>query len=388
MRWIKRILLSLVVIVLLAIVALYSTGNKHVLNGLTKTYLIGKSKPDIDDREYFSTSTMAADKPEPWPIHSKYNLVPIPPEFIAGVDSMETTALLVFKNDSLLFEKYWGGYDEHTSSNSFSMAKSFCSILIGKAIEEGYIQSLDQRVGDYIPEFSEGENAKLTIRHLLQMASGIPFGESYNSPFGYMAKAYYGTNLTEETMRFRVEKEPGTFWIYEGGNTVLLGMILKEATGRTVSDYFFQKVWSCIGAEDAAHWNLDRQGGMEKTFSGFYATARDYARVGKLYLHEGVWENDTVISPSFVRESLSPNMIADAKGEACTWYGYHWWLGKYNEKNFFSCRGMRGQYIAVIPEDNLIVVRLGHNQRPERVAHMPPDLFMYLDIASAIANSK
>ncbi len=387
MRLLKKTFLSLVAIVLIAFIALYATGNKHVLNGFTKTYLIGKSKPDIDDKEYFATSTINADNPQAWPKHSNYNNGTIAQEMAATMQSMQTTAFLVFKNDSLLFEKYWNDTDEHTTSNSFSMAKSFCAMLIGKAIDEGYIKNLDQRVGDFIPEFSQGKNASLTIRHLLQMASGIPFGESYNSPFGYMAKAYYGDDLVAETMKFTIEKEPGTFWIYEGGNTVLLGIILKKATGRTVSEYFFQKIWSCIGAEDAAYWNLDKAGGMEKTFSGFYATARDYGRIGKLYLHNGICENDTVISASFVQESIAPNMVQDATGQPCTWYGLHWWLGQYKEKDFFSCRGMRGQYIAVIPEDNLILVRLGHNQQPERIDHIPTDLFMYLDIAASVANS-
>ncbi|MFN0032620.1 MAG: serine hydrolase domain-containing protein [Flavobacteriales bacterium] len=387
MRHLRRIIIALIASILLAALALVVTGNKHVLNGITKTYLIGKGKPDIDDMEYFATSTIKADKPEPWPIHSKYNLSVIPSTFMASVDSMQTTALLVFKNDSLLFEQYWNGYDVNTKSNSFSMAKSFCAMLIGKAIDEGYIKSLDQPVGDFIPEFSEGKNSMLTIKHLLQMTSGIPFGESYGSPFGYMAKAYYGDDLVNETMKYRVEREPGTFWIYEGGNSVLLGMILKKATGRTPSEYFFQKVWSCIGAENDAHWNLDHEGGLEKTFSGFYATARDFARLGKLYEHEGVWETDTVIPTDFAKLCVAPNMIIDSSGEPCTWYGMHWWLGKYMGNDFFSCRGMRGQYIAVVPGEQLIVVRLGHNQRPERVDHMPPDLYMYLDIATAIVGA-
>jgi CubicO group peptidase (beta-lactamase class C family) len=386
MRWIKKILIGLVVIIALAVVALLVTGNSHILTGLTKTYLLGKSKPDIDDMSYFDTSTIPADKPEPWPLHSKYNLGSIPKDKMAAVDSMGTTAFLVFKNDSLLFEKYWDGTDEHTKTNTFSMAKSFCAMLVGKAIEEGYIKNLDQKVGDFIPEFNEGKNAELTIRHLMQMASGIPYGESYGNPFGFMAKAYFGKDLIKETLKYKVVEQPGTLWNYEGGNTILLGMIIKKATGRTVSDYFFQKIWSCIGAEESAHWNLDRAGGMEKTFSGFYATARDYARVGKLYEHSGVWGIDTILPPAFVQECITPNGIKDETGEPCTWYGLHWWLGNYNGEPFFSCRGMRGQYIAVVPSLNLIMVRTGHEQKPERVAHMPPDLFMYLDIAKAIAN--
>lgn len=385
MRLLKKILTVLLVIIGLGIVALYVTGNSHVLNGIGKTYLIGKSKPDIDDMKYFEVSDIQADKPEAWAMHQRYNLMALPPQYNGLLDSLETTAFLVFRNDSLLFEKYWSGADEKTLSNSFSMAKSFTAILIGIAIDEGYIRDLDQPVSDFIPEFNEGMNARLTIRHLLQMASGIPFGESYASPLGYMAKAYYGKDLEEETMKFRVEKEPGTYWVYEGGNSVLLGMILKKATGRTVSEYFFQKVWSCIGAEHEAHWNLDTYKGLEKTFSGFYASARDFARIGKLYMHEGVWEHDTIVNPDFVRQCIAPNGIPDEHGESCSWYGLHWWLGESAGKKFFSCRGMRGQYIICVPDDNLIIVRLGHQQSKERVGHMPPDMQEYIRLARILA---
>jgi CubicO group peptidase (beta-lactamase class C family) len=388
MSILKKVFIGIGVLLLLAVIALYATGNEHVLNGIGKTYLIGKSKPDIDDMEYFSVSDIKADHPEAWPMHSKYNLGKISQEHSAKVDSMETTALLVFKDDSLLFEQYWNHTDEKTLSNSFSMAKSFTAMLIGKAIQEGYIKSLDEPVSDFLPQFKDGMAASLTIRHLLEMSSGIPFGESYNSPFGYMAKAYYGDDLEKETMRFMVEKTPGTFWTYEGGNTVLLGMILRKATGRTPSEYFFQKIWSCVGAENDAHWNLDHEGGLEKTFSGFYATARDFARIGKLYEHNGVWDSDTLLPQAFVQECITPNNVVDEKGEGCNWYGLHWWLGEHGGDKFFSCRGMRGQYIAVIPDKHIIMVRLGHNQNKERTAHMPPDLFMYLDIAKELADQK
>lgn len=386
MRILKRIFFIIISLMLIAALGLYFSGNKHVLNGITKTYFVGKSKPDIDDMSYFDVSTIKADHSEPWAMHASYNLGKIPEKYLPLLDSMETTALLVFKDDALLFEKYWGHTDEKTSSNSFSMAKSFTAMLVGKAVQEGFLKSLDQPVGDFLPEFREGLGAALTIRHLLQMTSGIPFGESYSSPFGFMARSYYGDDLEALTMKFKVEQAPGTLWAYEGGNTILLGLILEKATGRTVSDYFFQKIWSCIGAENDAHWNLDKEKGLAKTFSGFYATPRDFARIGKLYLQNGVWGKDTVLDPTFVNNCLTPVGVPDINGETCNWYGLHWWLGEHANKKFFSCRGMRGQYIVVVPQDSLIVVRLGHQQSMERTNHMPPDLYSYLEIAESIVN--
>lgn len=385
MRILKGFFTTLIAIVVIAVAALYFTGNKHILTGLRQTYLIGKNKPDIFDRKFFATGEIKADHPEPWPMHGNYNLMSFDTEDFDFVKSMGTTAFLVFQNDSLLFEKYYENTDVETTSNSFSMAKSFTSILIGKAIDEGYIQSIDQKVSDFLPEYSSGLDAELTIKNLLQMASGIPFGESYSSPFGYMAKAYYGKNLKEETFKYHTEKTPGTFWVYEGGNTVLLGMILEKATGRKVSDYFFEKVWSCIGAEYSAYWNLDHEGGLAKTYTGVYATARDFARIGKLYEHNGIWENDTVVSPEYVRQSVTPCNIPDSTNTPASWYGYQWWLGEHNGSRLFSARGMRGQYIIVLPEENLIVVRLGHQQAKERQNNMPTDMFRYIDIAKELA---
>jgi CubicO group peptidase (beta-lactamase class C family) len=392
MRILKLILKSLLVLIVLAIVGLYVSGNGHVLKGLRSTYLIGRSMPDIDDKDYFETSTIKADKPEPWGIHKRYGFISLNPEEEQLHEQYKSTAFLVIHKDSILFEKYWEGTDETTVTNSFSMAKSMTGSLIGVAIREGYIQSVDQKVGDFLPEFKEGKGAELTIKHLLQMASGIPFGESYGNPFGFMARAYFGGDLVEETMKFSVTTTPGEGWVYEGGNTILLGMILKKATGRTVSEYFHQKIWSCIGAENDAYWNLDNYKGMEKVFSGFYATARDFAKFGKLYEHNGILGPDTIVPPAFVKESITPGMMVDitpekSQNEKNYWYGYQTWLGEYKGHDYFSFRGLRGQYVIIIPELEMIVVRIGHLQSNERLRHMPIDLEEYVAMGERIIDA-
>jgi hypothetical protein len=383
--WAKRLLLSVFLLFGLLVVGLMVTDNSHVFTGFSKTYLIGKPIPDIDDMPMFDVSNIQADLPVAWPLSPRLNQTAPSKAQWSLMESMETTAFLVFHKDTLLFEQYWldGGRD--VVNNSFSMAKSFTSMMIGKAIDEGYIQSIDQPVGDFLAEFKDGKNGELTIRHLLSMTSGIPFGEDYGNPLGYMAKAYYGNDLLGATKGFSVERTPGTFWAYEGGNTVLLGMIIKEVTGRTPSEYFFQKFWSCIGAEKDAHWNLDKPNGFEKTFSGFYATARDYARVGKLMMNRGIWQSDTLLSPSYIDECFKPCMAKDEDEVPCTWYGLQWWMGQHQGLNFQSARGLRGQYIIMIPELDLLVVRLGHKEGKERVAHMPSDLLVYIEAARNIS---
>jgi CubicO group peptidase (beta-lactamase class C family) len=381
----KRVIVGLVALIVLACIGLWASGNVHILYGIRKTYFVGKKNPDIDDKPYFDVRKVAAKSPRATLLSAYYNNMELLPEEQVWSDSMCTTALLVFRSDSLLFEQYAEG-DMHTLSNSFSMAKSITSILLGKALEEGFIHSIDDKVGDYLEAYRTGMDTLLTIRHLLEMTSGIPFGESYSSPFGYMAKSYYGKNLTAATLEYHVLKTPGTLWAYEGGNTVLLGMILQKATGMSVSDYCSTRLWGAMGAEQDAFWNLDDAEGIEKTFSGFYATARDFARLGHLFMHEGMVGGDTVISPEWVRQSLTPHGVPDEKGESCNWYGLQWWMGEHAGHSFFACRGLRGQYVVGIPDLDLVMVRLGHKQSKERAEHMPIDLFRYIEMTIRLAS--
>lgn len=390
MRLLKRIFFTLVAVVVVAVAALYVTGNEHILYGLRSTYFIGKNKPDIDDMAFFDLAVIPADKPEAWPLAKGFNEFQLPAEAMSLHNQFQSTAFLVFKNDSLLFEKYFNDGGPGVRSNSFSMAKTFVALMIGKAIEEGYIKSVNQKVIDFIPELKGQYAADLTIENLLQMSSGIPYGESYGNPFGFMAKAYFGKDLIHETMKFEVSQKPGEGWIYEGGNTILLGLIVHRATGRTCSAYFHHKFWSCIGAKDTAYWNLDHEGGMEKVFSGFYATAQDYARIGQLFNHNGIIEQDTIISPNFLRGMFTPCMNKDisptSTNEDCYWYGYQLWMGNVDGEPFYSVRGLRGQYIISIPSRNIVIVRLGHEQSKERVEHMPVDMKEWLKMGLSIAS--
>ena len=383
-RIIKRAMLWIVSLLALCCIMLFVSGNVHILYGIRKTYLIGKKTPDIDDMSYFDVRKITASTPRPHLVYSGYNERAASAIDEEWSDSTGTTAMLLFWRDSLVYERY-SNCEATTLSNSFSIAKSITSILIGKAVEEGFIRSVDDPVGRYLSSYNQGLDTALTIRHLLEMTSGIPFGESYNSPFGFMAKAYYGKQLEEATTAFHVQNKPGALWSYEGGNTELLGMILKNATGMSVSDYCASRIWGPLGAEKDAYWNLDHPDGMEKTFSGFYATARDFARLGLLFMNDGVVAGDTVLQPSWVQQSVAPVGKPDEFGEACNWYGWQWWINEHKGHPFFLCRGLRGQYVVCIPDLELVLVRLGHTQSKERIRHMPADLFRYIDMAMQLS---
>ena len=225
MKVLKKALKVLLGLIVVVIGLLYVTGNKHILSGITKTYFIGKSKPDIDDISYHHTRTIPAEAPNQWK-ESVYLGEIESSDFDEEHQLYESAAYLVVHEDSVLYEKYWEGYDASCQLNSFSMAKSLLSLAVGIAIEEGHIQGVDQAAGDFLPWLKEGESAALTIENLLTMSSGIDFGESYSNPFGYQAKAYYGDDLREATSAFQVTSTPGKIWKYEGGNSVLLGIVM------------------------------------------------------------------------------------------------------------------------------------------------------------------
>jgi CubicO group peptidase (beta-lactamase class C family) len=354
---------------------LYLTGNSYLVRGIYCTYLHGKIKPDIDDQSFFDTRKI--NRGEAINLPAKLNV--LSNENVAFLNSTESEAFLVFKNDTLVSEWYGNYGADSTHWNSFSMAKSVISLLIGCAIEDGQISSLQDPISKYIA----WSGNDVTLEQLLQMSSGIPFGESYSSPFGYMAKAYYHSDLKAITAPFKVEQTPGSYWSYEGGNTVLLGMVLQAATQKKISNYFEEKIWTKIGAASPAYWNLDTENGFEKPFTGVYATAKDFGMLGQCILHHGKVNGQEIIDSAYLAQSFEPWTIQDGKNSVCDWYGLHWWMGEIDGVKFKSARGMRGQYIVIIPEKNMVVVRIGHQQSKERINQMPVDMLSYIRMGLA-----
>lgn len=387
MRILIRTLKWLIIVIGSLALLLVITGNSHVLRGLTATYLIGKSRPDIDDFDQDACRKVPMGAPQPWPFSTAQGETILTQQQEAYMDSLQTTAFLVIWKDSILFERYAleGGVD--VLSNSFSMAKTFTSMAIGAAVDRGTL-SVDDPVKKFLPRFDEGLNAKLTVEQLLQMRSNIDFGESYSNPFGYQARAYYGTDLLAETAPYRVSANPGTTWEYQGGNTVLLAEIFEARTKKKMSDWFSECFWKRIGAEHDAWWKVDHEGGIERSFSAFYATARDFARIGKLFLHDGKWNGVQVLSGSYCEASIAPQSVKDKEGNIVRHYGYQWWLAPDENPRHYSARGMRGQYIVVVPDKDLVFVRLGHMREEKKGGTMSPDLGKFVSIALGLIPEK
>ncbi|MBS1647410.1 MAG: serine hydrolase [Bacteroidetes bacterium] len=268
-----------------------------------------------------------------------------------------TLALLIIRNDTLLYEKYFQGKDEKLIVPSFSMAKSFTSALIGCAIQDGLIQSVEEPVSTYIPELKKHGFDKVKIKYLLQMTSGLKFSENYFNPFGKVASFYYGLRLRKQVTRLKLAYEPGTKFEYKSGNTELLGLVLERALkGKTITQYLQEKIWTPCQMEFDASWSIDQKNnGLEKTFCCINARARDFAKFGKLYLNKGTFNGKQLIPASWVEESTKPDTTQGAK----PYYKYQWWLDK---KGNYMAQGFLGQYIVVLPQKNMVIVKLSKNE--------------------------
>ena len=271
------------------------------------------------------------------------------------LSSRSTKALLVIKDDMILYENYFNGYNRRSIVTSFSVAKSFVSALVGIAIQEGHIQDIRQPLIHFLPELSGIKGfEKITLKHLLQMTSGVRFDERYRSPVSDVARFYYGSDLTELVKGLSVEHPPGLVTRYKSVDTQLLGMALRRATERPLAQYLEEKIWSRIGMESGAIWSVDESTeGMEKAFCCINALAVDFAKFGRLYLRKGNWEGEQIVPEAWVGESTQVNT---EEGSAW-WYQYQWWVD--SPSGDFSARGLMGQYIYVNPKYNIIMVRFG-----------------------------
>lgn len=385
MKTLRKFLLWLLVILAALNILILSTGNRHIYKGLVHTYFKGRSGPSIDEYQIFDNRVVAKGTATEWKISSAYNKKEISSELLEKINGYESIAFLVVKNDSILHEEYWDGFSDTSHTNSFSMAKSIVGVLTGIALKEGRIKSLDDPVVNYLPDFAGGDKEKVTVRHLLTMSSGINFDEDYVSPFAYPAKAYYGKDLEKLTKSYEVTEEPGKIFKYLSGNTALLSFVIEKATGMTLSDYASEKLWKPIGASNNAYWSLDEKDGVEKAYCCFNSNARDFARIGKLYLNYGNWEGTQILDSGYVAESMKPARLLDETGKPNEVYGYHWWvMNNVNGINAGYARGILGQYIFVLPEQKMVVVRLGKKRDKERIGEHPKDAFVYLEAAAEL----
>ena len=373
----KKILIAIPVAVIIAYLCLPFYAKKALIYWF----------PTIDDLNIFEHATVhAPDSCWEWAISDKYNSYKLSKKDSAYIDDMKTVSFLVIRNDSILYETYRGGWNDTLTSNLFSATKSIVGMLVGIAMDEGKIGSVDDKVMKYIPEYNRGRQKDITIRNLLTMSAGMDWDEAYASLFSVTTHGYYGNDLYKLIMGLDIVDTPGVQYSYRSGETQLLSFVLEAATGETISKYAEKKLWRPMMAGQDAFWLLDKKDGDEKSFCCFHTTARDAARFGRLMLNMGNWNGRQLVSREYMEEALAPaSYLKDQWGkDPLTYYGYQTWIMNYNGERCPYFRGMLGQYIIAIPSKNAVVVRLGHKRSREYVKELTTDIIKYMEIAEKI----
>ena len=366
------------------ILILYVFDVDYLLRAVKTIYLKGHTTAFLEDYKEFPNRTIHKGTAQPWAVSKDYNSVPATDKLNTTHKNLQTVAFLIIKNDSIWHESYFDGYTNTSKSNSFSIAKSIVSAALGKAIMEGKIKSLDQKVTDFFPKLKGKFAKEVTVGDLSSMASGLSWDEKYYSPFSIVTRAYFDDHLKEVILGLSIKDKPGQEFRYLSGATQLLAMCIEKATGEYLSNYVSEHFWKPMGAENDALWQLDEADtGIEKAYCCIASTARDFARFGKLYKQNGVWNGKQILPRSFVEKSLQPRFSDSPE------YGYGWWLHQINGKRVFYMRGHLGQFVIVLPEEELIIVRLGHLKGKQTTTDPHSnDLYVYVEEALKMINKK
>lgn len=383
MKLIKKIGIGVVVFFTTVIILLYVFNVDYLIRAVKTIYLKGEVTAFLEDYKEFPNREIKKGIAQPWAISKAYNKTALTPVLEQTHKDLRSVAFLIIKNDSLWHESYYDGFDENSGSNSFSMAKSIISACLGKAIMEGKIKSLDQKVTDFYPELKGKYAAEVTLGDLSSMASGLSWEEKYYSPFSVITRAYFDDDIKEVILNESIVETPGQSFKYLSGATQLLAMCIEKATGEYLSDYVSKHFWQPMGSENKALWQLDHApDGIEKAYCCIASNARDFARFGKLYKQNGNWNGEQLLDSTFVKKSVSPRFANSPE------YGYGWWMHTINNKDVFYMRGHLGQFVIVIPEDDIIVVRLGHLKglQTETDPHSN-DLYTYVEESLKMVNN-
>jgi CubicO group peptidase (beta-lactamase class C family) len=306
-------------------------------------------------------------------VRSQFEADPEIDDLDAFLTNTGTQAFLIIQGDRILYEKYFNGMQRDSIVTSFSVAKSFTSSLIGIAIEEGYIHSVNDSITIYLPELADRDKrfSDITIRDLLMMSSGIHYSDDIPLLNDDGTKTYLYLDLRQLALTHtHIAESPGAHFLYNNYHPLLLGMILERATGTSVTNYLEQKIWKPIGMEFEGTWSLDsKDSGFEKMESGINARAIDFAKFGRLFLHKGSWNGVKVIPTDWVSESTSEDKTVDRdeyygdleiREPLDGYYKYMWWGLPRGEGEYdFSAYGNLGQFIYISPKANLIIVRNG-----------------------------
>jgi CubicO group peptidase (beta-lactamase class C family) len=316
-------------------------------------------------------------------------------ELDRGLEGSQTAAFLVIRHDSILYERYFDGFDRSSLLPSFSVVKSFVATLTGIAHDEGKIRSLDEPMTNYLPKFLKKDPrfAQITIQHLLDMRSGLQWNEGSYGLKDDAIRLGFRPNMKPHVYKVKIKEAPGRQTEYQSINTLLLAMIITKATGKTAAEYMSEKIWKPLQMEYAATWNTDKRH-LEIAYAGLNATARDFAKLGRLYMREGDWDGKRIVSKEWIDSTLTGQLMLEEGYKNQFWGNrsyevfpdslsalaaassgkyakpaFHTYNLKNGSKQFYIsfagrgyyALGILGQYIYINPVNESIIVRLGYN---------------------------
>jgi CubicO group peptidase (beta-lactamase class C family) len=287
------------------------------------------------------------------------------------VSRNRVTGLLLLKDGEVALEHYEFGNNEHTRWLSMSVAKSVSTTLVGAAIHDGFISSVEDPLTKYLPQFAGTAYDGVSIRNLLQMTSGVQWDDTHTVPASERRRMLdlQIAQRPGEILRLLAQQprcaQPGTLWNYSTGETHMVGAVLRAATGRWLADYLSEKIWSRLGMQADATWWLESPGGLEVAGSGLNATLRDYARFGLFMMNDGVIDGARVFPEGWRCQATTSRQIAGRQVD----YGYMWWAVPDSEGSFkdgaFSARGIFGQFMYVNPAQRVVIVVWGARSKPK-----------------------
>jgi CubicO group peptidase (beta-lactamase class C family) len=288
----------------------------------------------------------------------------------------QTTSFVVIKNGVIVSEKYFQGADEKSQFTSWSVAKSFLSTMVALAMKDGLIKSLDDQVEKYVPELKGKAYGSVTIQQLLQMSSGIKFDETYANKLSDINMLFYrvflgGASINDVVSGYEREAPAGTRFLYVSSDSQVLGWVLSKVSGMSLSQYIQTRLWAPLGMESSAYWSVERTGGAEVAYCCVNATARDFAKLGQLYLDQGMWKGQQFLPEGWVKEATRPTrdyLKPEASLLKLRGYQYHWWVPVGYDGEYFA-NGVWGQMIWVSEKTKTVIVKTSVDK--EYRTHLP-----------------
>ena len=319
---------------------------------------------------------------------------PVRPAIADYLKRNPVTGLLIAKDDTILYEHYQYARTDRDRFLSQSMAKTIVAMLIGIAVSDGKIKSINDTAAAYVPDLAGTEYGKTSIRNLLHMASGVAFSETYDGhdDIAQLDRDLFGEpgkDPTASVARFNTRAAPaGTKWHYASIEAEILGLVLRHATGEKVADYFHDRIWDAIGAEGDASWSIDGTG-QEIAFCCFNATLRDYARLGRLLAHDGSWEGRQLIPRQWLLDATTvkptDRFLAPGAATPSLGYGYQVWILPGAQRRF-ALLGIQGQIILVDPASKLVMVHTAVRQNPSDPASLTEPLALWSAVLERLGN--